>query len=576
MAKMYPALISPDTKSLGEVEIFRRLRDDPVTDNWIVLHSLDIATHISQVAGELDFVVIVPSKGVLCLEVKAAKSIRRDNGLWYYGSETKPDARGPFKQASEGMHSVRRKLVEQAPELAKVVFWSAVVFPYIEFSEKSPEWHSWQVIDGRRFISCSMGKNVLTILNHARSYLASSPSAAWFKLNSLEPDISQCKKIADLMRPDFEFYESPSSRAARRDDELKRYTQEQYDALDGMANNPRVIFTGPAGTGKTLLAIEIARRCCAEGKKTLLVCYNRLLGIWLKDETLKLQPGLTATTLHSQMLSVAGIQPPVSPSQAFWEDELPIRAVEKLLEDEHNTFQFDELIVDEAQDILHDSYLDFLDLSLKGGLNSGNWMMFGDFEKQVIYEDGMKVEVALQDRFRQMPRFSLRVNCRNTPRVAELVHLLGGLKPGYTRIRRPDNNIEPRIIPYRSDEEQKAILEKTLKTLQKENISLHEIVILSSRNDLDCIASTISADWKGKVVPLKQSESRRKIRYGTIHSFKGLEAPVVILTDIEQVGTSSSASLFYVGITRALDRLNILVNENACQEMLYLLTKSRF
>lgn len=571
---MYPRQISSCTKSIGEIEIFRLLRDDPVTENWIVFHSLDIATHRSQIAGELDFVVVVPAKGILCLEVKAAKSVRRENGIWYYGSDMKPDTRGPFKQASEGMYSIRRKIVEQAPEFAGIVFWSAVVFPYVEFSDISPEWHPWQVIDSHRFKSGSIGQNILGVLNQARRFLLSNQKATWFKPNASEPNITRCKKIVELLRPDFEYYESPISRKAQRNTELKKYTQEQFDALDGMASNPRVIFTGPAGTGKTLLAIEASRRYHLEGKKTLLICFNRLLGNWLKDVTSPLQTQAATATLHGQMLSVANIQPPAYPSQSFWENELPLKAIEKLIDSNDSAYQFDQLVIDEAQDILGDSYLDFLDLSLRGGLNSGNWIMFGDFEKQTLYENIRKVDTVLQDRFRQVPRFSLRVNCRNTPRVAELVHLLGGLHPGYTRIRRQDNNIEPKIEPYKNDECQRSTLEKILRKLQKENVSLDEIVILSSRKDENCIASKISEEWKSKITNFKQIGVSKKIKYGTIHSFKGLEAPVIILTDIEQVDTPSAASLFYVGITRALDRLYILVNESARKEMINLLMKS--
>jgi hypothetical protein len=41
--------------------------------------------------------------------------------MWYYGSSTNPDFRGPFKQAAEAMHSIRKKLSERRPDLAGVV-----------------------------------------------------------------------------------------------------------------------------------------------------------------------------------------------------------------------------------------------------------------------------------------------------------------------------------------------------------------------------------------------------------------------------------------------------------------------
>ena len=39
--------------------------------------------------------------------------------------------------------------------------------------------------------------------------------------------------------------------------------------------NPRVVVHGAAGTGKTILAQELARRLAAGGKSVLLLFYNR-------------------------------------------------------------------------------------------------------------------------------------------------------------------------------------------------------------------------------------------------------------------------------------------------------------
>src|SRR5437667_5835081 len=145
MARMIPPHIDPRCSSPGEKEIFIRLRDDPGAADWIVLHSLAVAQHANLISGEIDFVVIIPTKGVLCLEVKACSRLTRNCGEWFYGSETRGDPRGPFRQASEAMHSIRRRIAEVRPDLFRIVFWSAVLFPYVPFRDKSGEWHAWQV-----------------------------------------------------------------------------------------------------------------------------------------------------------------------------------------------------------------------------------------------------------------------------------------------------------------------------------------------------------------------------------------------------------------------------------------------
>ncbi len=124
-----------------------------------------------------------------------------------------------------------------------------------------------------------------------------------------------------------------------------------------MTANDRVVFEGPAGTGKTLLAIEGARRGLADGKRTLLLCFNRLLGSWLRDEAGSLGDGLTVSTLHAHMLSLTGIEPADDAGSDFWQKELPQLALATLLDDEGGA-PFDLVIADEAQDLLRSSYLD--------------------------------------------------------------------------------------------------------------------------------------------------------------------------------------------------------------------------
>ena len=571
---MIPPRILPDCSSPGEREVFRRLKDDPETRDWIVLHSLDVAEHVTNIAGEIDFVVIVPGKGVLCVEVKACSSLRRRDGLWYYGRNGKPDARGPFKQASTAAHSIRARLAAQRPGLSRIPFWSTVLFPYLEFSIKSEEWHEWQVIDNRGFRSGAVGKLLSNVLDQARRFLQTRASTHWFNPESSEPDVQQCVTIAEILRPDFEFFESARFRSGKLERELVAYTAEQFGALDAMEANPRVAFIGPAGTGKTLLAIEAARRGASAERKVLLLCFNRLLGKWLEGQFSAPGTEVVSRTLHQHMLAVSNTDVAETPDHTFWESLLPVRAMESLLEDEGETNQFDELVVDEAQDILRGEYLDFLDLSLKGGLASGRWRFFGDFEKQAIYSAAnISLAEFFESRCDHTPVYDLRINCRNTPRVAELVHLLGRLSPPYRRVLRPDDGLEPEIKYYSNDVDQHSLLLNSIGTLRSEGFANQDVVILSPKADAVCAASKVHGHPSSKRLRPFEKAMGGYVGYCSVHAFKGMEAPAVIVTDIDRLDAPTSAALFYVAVTRALQRLIILVHEPAKAEILRTLLK---
>jgi hypothetical protein len=300
--RLIPPTIAESTQSDGERAVFEALAasPDPETSGWTVLHSFDIADHRRRLAGEIDFLCLVPGKGVLVVEVKGAHELRRQGGDWYYGRSHMPDHVGPFREASDAMHSLRRRVVKEHPELAHVPFWSAVCFPFIEFTESSPEWNDWQVIDRRALAAQPIARLTGQVLERARGLLAER-GEPWFHPEAAEPTPEQCRTLLSLLRPDFEFFESSASRHQRAEEEIRHYTEEQFEALDAIDLNPRIVFDGPAGTGKTLLAMEAARRAVNRGRKVLLLCFNRPLGRWLQEELADLHPGVRARTLHEHL-----------------------------------------------------------------------------------------------------------------------------------------------------------------------------------------------------------------------------------------------------------------------------------
>jgi hypothetical protein len=567
MAKMIPPSFS-STTPVGEIEFFKKLRDDPGCDGWVALHSLDLKRHLTKIEGELDMVILVPDQGILCVELKGC-DVKRVDGKWIYPYETSIE--GPFKQASKGMHSLRKYLIEKDPIFQSTLFFSTVIFTRIDFEEKSLEWHPWQFIDKRLFIRKPISANILNIFKQARAYLSKlGKVAGWFDPEKSKLSKNQIDRAVELLRKNFEYVVSPRHDIDSLENNIKYFTEEQYSILDSLTENKRLLISGPAGTGKTFLAVEYVRRQLSEGKRVGFFCYNTLLADWIK---LEMSYGIDANknlllcgTFHSYLTFLANGQVKFDGEEDYWADILPQKALDRILADENFKDQFDVLVLDEAQDLIfNENYLDVMDVSIKSGLAAGRWIFFGDFERQAIYAGNSSnsresLLSPLERRSPSLSQYSLRNNCRNAESIAETLTLTAGITPGYSKILNYNESglVDPRF--YSSSEVQESLVRKRLIELLKQ-YRPDEIVILSPRaDDKSCAYSIASKHPELGLAPFKSSGAN-SIKFTSIHAFKGLEAPAILLTDIDSLESESSKALLYVGMSRARISLTIFFAE---------------
>ncbi|KAA9151700.1 AAA family ATPase [Microbacterium lushaniae] len=556
MARLIPAFF-PEDSAPGEQSVFRAIANSAGADDWIVLHSLNIAEHVRNPEGEADFVVVAPGIGLLVIEVKSHEQIDFRDGAWYLGRH-KPTTRGPFNQASEAMHSIRKELIRRGVDLRSLPTLSAVWFTAVRartMLKPSAEWASWQVLDSEDLKHDPVGAIRRTFAGGIAHLDATFPGSSHAGVG---PDVALAKKTVSLLRPNFEMGVVAGDVRTAREHQLVRFVEEQYAALDAMSENAAVLFTGPAGSGKTFLAMEAARREVAMGKNGRLICFNGLLGGRLASD-MPHAPRLKVGTFHRQLLDITGLRVPNDADDAFWKSELPDRALELLLGSDDEPADF--LVIDEVQDLLIEPYLDVLDVMVRGGLESGRVLLFGDFERQAIFDDGQGRHL-LNTRMPHLPSHRLTVNCRNLPRIGYSVNIFSGLSPGYEKFRRDDDGANPVWLKYSQGANQAPQLREAVQALREENFELAEIVVLSPLGRTSAAATTTDPWLKGLLDPVDgRPPAKGRLRYTTIQAFKGLEAPAVIVTDLDRGLVPNFESILYVGLTRATDRLYGVVEE---------------
>lgn len=562
MARMLPSRIAPEVTSSAERRVYEWFENDPATDGWIVLHSLGLSRHEKLLYGEVDFVVLAPRYGVFCLEVKGGRVARAD-GFWEFTNrygETNRKVRGPFDQARDGMFALMKEIkarFNHEASYSTLLFGYGAIFPDIVFDIDGPDYSKEQIWDrdaSRRLPISSFisGLSDYTQKNQLRVYGSNRERAL--------PTRRQVHCIVDTLRGDFDRPMLLSVAMEETERELAHLTREQFRCLDMFEDNSRVLVIGSAGTGKTVLAIEQARRAFARGEKVGYFCFNSALASWAR---VQLRPIMTdgsyVGTLHAFMVSKSG-QNTGKVDSSYFEKELPRTLVDgNQLQD----VSYDRIIVDEAQDLIAEEYLAVLDCVVKAGLDRGKWSLFGDFARQAIYQRGMSEDqlIALLDDCSTYAKARLTINCRNTKSIGMQTMLVTGHESRF-----PEEAIDGEPVTYdlwHTEEEEAQKLVNLISSLSKQGVHHGDIVILTPLSPKDSIADRV-----GLPAVVKRVSSSNDILLASIASFKGLESRVIIITDCTSY---ADFSLYYIGITRATAKLYILESDAAKRQRISLM-----
>lgn len=523
-----------NTKSNGEKMILQALAASKEIDDWIILHSLDILHNQYRTQGEADLIILAPKLGVLVLEVKDAAQIERSSSGDWLISGAAPNRGSPFKQASESMWNIRNYLDSKGISTRGVNFFYGVWFTRVLASKfgSSIEWQSSQILGAEHLASGAAASLVEKFKEQSKTRTAHENSS------------TVMSKIANTLRPVVPKHADPFDRQKLLDRHLELAIEQQKELYTLFANVQAYAVSGLAGTGKTFLAVAEAKKAHLRGEPTLLVCFNSLLAKELKKR-LEEYPHVRVATLHALMAETLGEEFAPEQSDEFWKKTLPDMAIAKLLMDSERQ-KYQTLIIDEAQDLGVESYLDFLELMLEKGLSGSKTILYGDFVNQAIYTDGQSALALYSARISHlMVPDALTVNCRNTVQVGEFVADFISMNPSYSKFLRSDEMTKVEMLSLPDGAEPKKHLVKAIDD-QRKLFPPKSIVVLSSQKEkLENLVLSIP----GKFRRLKEGDDSA-VRFGTIQEFKGLEASSIILVEFED-GGGSVRDHFYIASTRA-------------------------
>jgi Nuclease-related domain len=258
------------------VRLFGLLERD-LPEGYTVLHHVRWLQKERRVRdGEADFLILHPDMGALAVEAKGGE-IRFDaaSGTWTSTSRSGEEhvlPRDPADQAKDAAYSLARYFRDLPDWPAR---WGpigyAVSFPDGRLKgSTAPHFKPVLIDEAHLHDADSLQGRIQEIFEFWREDRHRADARGVdVALRALASDITIVHPLA------FDLDEA--------DRAIIRLSQDQFRVLDMLAGNRRVAVSGPAGSGKTVLAAEKARRLASEGLRVLFTCFNRPLADHLRE-----------------------------------------------------------------------------------------------------------------------------------------------------------------------------------------------------------------------------------------------------------------------------------------------------
>ncbi len=488
---LVPALkdIESLSKSSAETRFAQLLQRTDAPDDAVAFHSVKLRSHDVKQQAEVDFVVYW--RGVVILVEVKGGGVRKYEGKWW-----SVDRRGdwhelresPMEQARGGMYALKDILRQDG------LGWfpaEAVVFtPDIEAPPTNLEWQAshWWAQDAATV------EGLTAALDRVAAEGRPAPPRV---------SVAGARQLRDRLYGQFTRMPVVDIHRGAVLEEQVVATKGQARVLAGLADNPRLLVYGGAGTGKSLILAEAARQEAQRGR-SVLITYR--------------SPELTRF-----------FRPLV---EGFGIDLTPFS-------DLAQGRSYEAIFVDEAQDLMNAQGMDAFDKAVEGGRAHGRWRMFLDPNNQAHVDGEFDPEVHELVRS-EGASFTLGTNVRNTKAIVHVVQ-------EYLRADVGDPGIVAgEAVEWLSlDDGTDPVAAAEAKAL--------DLCSQGARKEQIWILDVSSAE-----APFA---SPKGLTLTSPRFAKGLEAEHVIVCGLPGVYDDRATAAFYVGVTRARVALHILASK---------------
>ena len=497
---------------------------------------------------EIDFIVAIPDKGLVILEVKGGKVETRGNSWRQFDRRTNEWHSLPIVHQLSREQSILKDALKpifgrSCPKIAKLLVTPETMF---SFHATLP----------------GMNRNMLVAKNQMSELFQLMCAALDEKAHAeLFTNVHQelVRNLLAEREPDYANLVSTSRHRGALVDDLSR---EQFFILELLTDNSKIYVSGGPGTGKSVLALEDAINLVRSELRVGVVCFNRGLAESLKRAVKDLgeesQPVFCGNILDD-LPSYWKLQVPEEPTDVQRKAHHFGTVVPGLLLKSANQLshyeKLDAWVVDEAQDFDEEHWA-VLRASLKDPVD-GIIHMFGDtnqnlFRSAIPEVSGFKINTPWHYAI-----VRLKHNFRSSQQIANVLNSFYSIDEEPTGLVQ---GVIPQILVVDDGQDVIVESEKLVSELIKDfNWNPGDIAVVTTKRLHPKQKVQREADYEAY---WNKYFDKQEVFYTNINSFKGLERPMVVVAVDGIPNEADAKRQIFVAASRARDDLVIVGKQN--------------